>query len=302
MSYFAGFPTTNFFGSTTGNLGRAIEATHSNTTQTNTFKLTAAEGQITSLHAKDVEISGNLYVTGTSNVPGFTFHDDANYNYVSSITSMAFDSTKQFNTLVGVDGGCIGGGDSEGTTILGSRARVQNGNSNIAIGANANILYTGSNPSHYMNGNITIGTNSYIQNPADDDQVKSNINLGHNNSLYNNSNNIVIGNAVNHGGQIANSIIIAQKPLTSPLPVGTEGSVIISSGGGSPSALPKLQFLGDGLTNLRGASAGNPVQVSSPAPFSMGNINGYMRVKYRNVNIMIPFILDDDLNPASNPV
>lgn len=302
MSYFPGFPTANFFGSTSGNLPRATETTHSNNTQVNTYKLTATQGNITSIVAKDVEVVGTLNVSGTSNIGGPIFFNDSTFNYVSSTSSMQYDPTKQFNTLVGVDGGCIGDGNAEGTTILGSRARVQNGDYNIAIGANANILYTGNSAGNRVSGNILIGSNSYIRNPADDGPVRSNINLGNDNEMNNSSNNIVIGNAVNHGGQMANSIVIAQKPLTDVIPTSADGSVIISSGGGNPSVLPKLQFLGDGLTNLRGATAGSSVQVTSPAPFPIGNIDGYMRIKYGALNIMVPFLLDDDLNAATAPV
>lgn len=220
-----------------------------------------------------------------------TFHDDANYNYVSSTASMAYDPTKQFNTLVGVDGGCIGDGNSEGTTILGSRARVQNGDYNIAIGANANILYTGVDPDHRVNKNIVIGTNSYIRNPADAAEVNANINIGHDNEIDNGTHNIVVGNAVNHGGQIANTVIFAQKPIKANVRNPSNGSVVISASptGGDPSVLPRLSFLSDGLTRLQGDAFNNQFP---NAGFAIGNINGYMRINYQGKNLLIPVLSD----------
>jgi hypothetical protein len=223
------------------------------------------------------------------------YHDDSNYIYVSSTESMDYDPAKQFNVLVGVDGGCIGNKNCTGTTILGARARVQNGDYNIAIGANANILYTGANDAHRVNKNIVVGTNAYIRNPADAAAVENNINLGHDNEIDNGNNNIVVGNEVGHGGQINNSIILAQKALNNNANTifPTAGSVIISASptGYVPSVLPKVQFLSDGLTRLQGTNVNTKydpaVTFATPAA-----INGYMRIRYHGQNLLIPVLHD----------
>ena len=239
----------------------------------------------------------NTVQTSVATLDNETFVDDPNYNYVSSTTSMSYDLAKQFNCLVGVDGGCIGNKDSQYTTILGSRARVENGDNNIAIGTNNQILYTGVNPLNRCNNNIAIGNTSLIQNPGDGGAVENNIVLGHTNGIDNGNNNIVIGNAVGHGVAINNSIILAQKGLNNngDTQFPTAGSVVISASptGYVPSVLPRVQFLSDGLTRLQGTDVNT--KYDPAATFATpGLINGYMRIRYHGQNLLIPVIADGD--------
>lgn len=185
--------------------------------------------------------------------------------------------------------------DSSQVINLGSQNTNENSVNSVIIGHNTTIK--SENPINLNNYNTIIGNNSNLE--LANGGILYNTVIASNCTVTGNR-NIVLGNfSPNNTGNISNTVQLLQEPLNTNFGItpAVTGSVIISSSssGGSPSALPRVQFLSEHLTRLQGTNAStqfNPsVTFSTPS-----NINGYMRIKYQKYALLIPVIVDPNDN------
>lgn len=211
------------------------------------------------------------------------------------------------------------------TTVYGNNPSL------VSVGTNNNILNDGDqivnvgsqNTNKNADNSVIIGHQSVIQSDDSGNMNNYNVLIGNISNMnlagggvQNNvmiasganltgSNNILIGGyAPNNTSNISNTVNLLQAPVNTNFgsnPI-INGSVIISSSasGGTPSGLPKVQFLSEHLTNLRGQNAGDAY--NDAVNFAVPNISGYLRLKYKGKNIKIAVYPDDDASPCPDPI
>ena len=168
--------------------------------------------------------------------------------------------------------------NSDSVVNIGRASDVDESDNIINIGGNSNII----NADNVIN--IGIDTDVTGDN---------NIIVGQDNDKSG-ANNIIIGHQLAAGLAINNVIMISDQALSAD--VATNGSLIFG-GGHNSSKLPRIQFLKNSLTNLQGQAFGN--YFGEGGTFAIPNISGYMRIKYKGQNLLIPCLPDpDDDNPS----
>jgi hypothetical protein len=200
------------------------------------------------------------------------------------------------------------------SNVVGSDRVVNIGNTNLVNNSDAIVNISGftsninaSDTCINIGGNDNVSNSNNVINIGYDTTIGSNITSNNNIIIGNNNdnngvNNVLIGSGVKGGGLNVNNIVIGTQPQVTNIPLSGNGSIILGTGlaqMATPSALPRFQLLGDNLTNLQGNGAGVVFGAAFPTP---ANINGYMRIKYKNRLLLIPAILDgSDEDPAPDP-
>jgi hypothetical protein len=229
------------------------------------------------------------------NANDITYTDDTNNLYISSESSTQYDPGSEFILSVGTNNDISANNST--CLLVGSGSATNYCDSTTVIGHGSGIFGTNT----YQTSNvINIGHESNVNNPADGEIMDSIILLGNNNDIDNGSNIVVIGNDLNHGSQLNNNVIISASPLdTLNGRVPTDGSIILQSSsssiankGGQPSSQPRFCILGDELLNPRGQNAGDVLD--GLTIFNIPQINGYIRMKYKGVPVLIPVLLDTE--------
>lgn len=178
-----------------------------------------------------------------------------------------------------------------------------------------NILIFGTN----CTTDDTSGYNITIGHENDVVDSTTNIQIGHNSDILNNSNNniliahdtdittggsnnIIIGTNNDQTG--SDNIIIGHNQVLdgaddvisigngNHLDVPAQYSIVLGTGG-QPSALPRFQLLGSNLVpliNIASNNLYNPIEVAVNQA-----TNGWLRMNYQGVNIKIPIMIDTDL-------
>jgi hypothetical protein len=206
------------------------------------------------------------------------------------------------------------------SNVVGSDRVVNIGNTNLVNNSDAIVNISGftsninaSDTCINIGGNDNVSNSNNVINIGYDTTIGSNITSNNNIIIGNNNdnngvNNVLIGSGVKGGGLNVNNIVIGTQPQGTEIPEDGNGSIILgtgptASGMAEPSALPRFQLLGDNLTNLRGQGINDPFDNDVNAEFAIPNINGYMRIKYKNRLLLIPAILDvSDANPTGPPL
>jgi hypothetical protein len=196
---------------------------------------------------------------------------------------------------------------SDDIVALGTDIIIQNGSDEMIIighqldsdGAARGIVIGGSDAgdrSGVTNNsveNIAIGYDQVVGSVAQSD---GNIIVGNTINVSNGSRNVIVGHAPGIGGTRSDVISLTNRPLAAPLGVNASGAVILG-GGKTASALPRFQLLSQDLVNLQGTNVAT--QWVDGTTFAIPNINGYVRMRYKDKNILIPAIVDPD--DAGNP-
>lgn len=254
------------------------------------------------------QISGNFLLdcvskldTTVATLDNETFVNDTDNIYVSSTSSSTYDDTGTFLLLLGTNCEI----NETNNIIVGCNSDIGFSESVLNIGHESDVV---GSETHAITNCINIGHDTDISNPADAGPLEDIVNIGNNNDLNNASHVITIGNDLGHGGLLNDNIIISSHTIDTtgdhfPAP----GSIILQSTastvaeeGGRPPALPRFSVLGDSLLNLRGENVNSIFDGN--VDFVMGNINGFIRLKYKNAPLLIPCILDSELNAdVANP-
>jgi hypothetical protein len=179
--------------------------------------------------------------------------------------------------------------------IIGVGSVIDGGNQSVSIGS-GNVLGAGANGTQ---NNIAVGSGINIGNAA---QSVQNISMGNEADVSNGQRNIVLGHLPGTGGVHSDCILIGGGGVGNPR---SNGSIILGGGGaGAPivhSAISRFELSGANLTNLQGDAAANAFD--NAATFPIPEINGYMRIKYKDRVLLIPAILDpDDVTNAPVPL
>lgn len=188
-------------------------------------------------------------------------------------------------------------------------------NTFVDDGTQDNILIFGTN----CTTDETSGYNIKIGHEGDCVDSTTNISIGHNSDIFNDSNNnIVISHDTDVSTGASNNIIIGtnnDQTGSGNIVIGHNqlvdgGDNIISIGNGNhvfrprdgsivlgtgeiPSALPRFQLLGTDLIPLiNSGSTGAYVGADPPV---IQATNGWMRMTYQSVNIKIPIMFDTDI-------
>ncbi len=213
------------------------------------------------------------------------------------------------NTTVNVSDAvvCIGGAniagpdnlvsESDNVVNIGHSNQVLESNNIVQIGGNSTV----GNVAPFLSDNaIVVGYGNLQGTTADS---FDNISIGNVSAPPSGDNNIVIGQSPAWHDQTAtphnHNIILAHRPLLTTLPTAAaQGGSVIIGGGGTPSDLPKLQFLSPDMEPLidsaQTATYAVPIGVGVAGSTALINPAGYIRVKYGNLFLRIPFIDDND--------
>lgn len=179
---------------------------------------------------------------------------------------------------------------------IGESTRMFNSDQVIQLGGTSNI----GTAVRSGDRTISIGFNS---NGATEADAEDNITIGNFSASESGSRNIVIGQSPAWHDHTAttheDNIVIAHRPLLAPLgALSRQGSVIIG-GGGTSSALPRLQFLSPDMSRLQGATVlkyyGEDGALAAPT------YQGSIRIKYQGLNLLIPVSTDPN-DAAEAPV
>lgn len=220
-------------------------------------------------------------------------YDNLTTNYlIVSNSDNTFNDDIAFSdvTLIGTN---LTNTDSGKIINIGHGSTITNCDSIIKIGGTEG----GNDSVADSNNNIIIG---YDNSVGVIGASNNNVVIGNNNSVTNGSNNVLIGHELGFGAISDNLMMIS----TEPLPNGQfpqDGSVLLG-GNNDVSGLPRFQLLQSGLLNLQGAVAANGLSAANDIA-TPANIAGYMRIRYKNRNLLIPVLLDADditLSPPPN--
>lgn len=245
------------------------------------------EASIANLEEMVNNIDNTLYVGNTGQ-----------YVWVSDSSTCNFDVSKNPSIVVCSIGEPPGGtlkcgyyGNGGNGVIMGNLSYQEDSSLGIIVGENSLIQGVSGTIDYRANDNILIGNFSEISNNSGiTGPSRNNVLISNNSAIQDGSNNILIGTNGRCGGYTGSN----RQLYGEVFGLATNGSICFGgSTGSNPSFLPRVQFLSDHLINLQANTPANGYNslVTFPTPT---NINGFLRIRYKGRNLLIPVLEDND--------